>query len=477
MMTKTDKLLVMALMIATGCAVDPTGGGGPGPGSGSGSGSGSDSDGPGQHPPGALYGRVIDERGDTIDFTSGEPVHTHAGATIDLSTSCPTIYKYAYLMGEHAPEFGHEDVPNPLAWHVKPAADTLDASSPAYRVRRDDGSVLLDWTAMTPDASGVYTIELHRDGSAGIAALGTETGTMHVEARFRPQGGTDQVTSACWVNHPLAAPVAFAPPSRGALFGMSLPASSPLSPLVAFSIGQENGVTIATMPLVQQTAEPIALSIDLPTPAGTATETTADAYLVTATDTTAIACADLIDQQCRNNNYTTTYATGMGQLAGTWLLRVVDDATGAVTCPATSALPLHCTLPPRAASEPPHGYHLELALSNAGALAPIHDPAQPIGDYTAGTTSYTGTPPTQLVTSCTKRVVHVHNGITLVGCDETTTYAHVAALDRAQLSLQPITFDLTSSAAPQGTVDPLGYVGPDALTLAAATWDAGDKGL
>src|SRR5439155_8940942 len=38
--------------------------------------------------------RIYDERHDTIDFASGEAVHSHGGSAIDLGTSgCPDVYK------------------------------------------------------------------------------------------------------------------------------------------------------------------------------------------------------------------------------------------------------------------------------------------------------------------------------------------------------------------------------------------------
>jgi hypothetical protein len=473
----TIKNLVVVGLLAAGCAADPTGGGGGG-GAGGGSGSGSDPDDPGQHPPGALYGHVLDERGDTIDFASGEPVHTHAGPSVDLSTGCPTLYTYAYLTGAQTPTYGKEATPNPLAWHVKPAPATLDDSATAYRVRSDDGRVLLDWTAMKPGDDGVYTITLHRDGASGFAALGTDIGTMYVDARFRPAGGADKITSACWVNHPLAAPIATSPPVKGELFGMSLPASSPLAPLVATIAGHESGIAIATMPLVQQTAEPIALSIALPKPSGHGSQKTANAYVDLGVTTAMVGCTDEGLDACATLPSTATaYLTSQGVLDGTWTLRVVDDATGTSTCAATfDQLPLHCTLPARGPATAPHGYHLVLGLTKAGTITPIHDPASPIADYTAGAVSYTGVA-SQPRTNCDQPRSRTINGQTAYWCAATHHYAYITALDQAQLALDAINFDMTSSVGTQGTADPLAYLTIGSLTLPATTWDAGNKGL
>src|SRR5262249_32377529 len=97
-----------------------------GNGSGSDQGSGSDMEPP--HPPAQLYGHIHDERGDAIDYSTGEPVHRHDGASIDLSAGCPAVYKYAYLMDQSDPLFGRQATKNPLAWHVMTDVASLDAS-------------------------------------------------------------------------------------------------------------------------------------------------------------------------------------------------------------------------------------------------------------------------------------------------------------------------------------------------------------
>ena len=168
-----------------------------------GSGSGSDIEEP--HPPNTLYGHVRDERGDTIDFSTNEPVHTHAGASIDLSTGCPAVYKYAYLMDDQSPVFGRQTTTNALAWHVMTDVGSLDAGATAYRVRADNGAVLLDWTSTSPDATGLYTVELHRNGAHGIAALGTQRGKMYVDIRSAPRGL--ETATRRLGHHRLAAPL------------------------------------------------------------------------------------------------------------------------------------------------------------------------------------------------------------------------------------------------------------------------------
>src|SRR5688500_7834244 len=58
-----------------------------------------------------------DERGDHIAFSTGEPVHTHAGEAVTLGgADCPAVYKYSYLLGPVTPPYGKEATSNPIAW-------------------------------------------------------------------------------------------------------------------------------------------------------------------------------------------------------------------------------------------------------------------------------------------------------------------------------------------------------------------------
>src|SRR3954467_15102094 len=100
------KKILSLVMVVAGCGATME----PGPTTG-------DDDTMDPHAVGELYGSVLDERGDTIDFSSGEPVHTHAGPAIDLAKDCPAVWKYAYLESTQSPMFGRETTPNPLAWH------------------------------------------------------------------------------------------------------------------------------------------------------------------------------------------------------------------------------------------------------------------------------------------------------------------------------------------------------------------------
>jgi len=222
---------VFVLVALGACATQPSAGRpgtGSNHGSDAGSGSGSDvsmgSGGSAQPPPppGTLYGTVLDERGDAIDFSTGEPVHTHAGPSIDLASGCPAVYKYAYLEDQADPTFGRQTAINPLEWHVMSQVGSLDDSATAYRVRLPDGTIALDWTlAAAPDETGLYTVRLYRNV---VRAIGDHTGKMFVDVRFTDTAGNETVDTACWENHPMAAPLEIAPAATSDLFTWSLPA-------------------------------------------------------------------------------------------------------------------------------------------------------------------------------------------------------------------------------------------------------------
>ncbi|HEX7703254.1 MAG TPA: hypothetical protein VF403_21090, partial [Kofleriaceae bacterium] len=377
---KANQLLALSIAAAAGCGVVnpalPAGATDAGSDTGSGSGSdmGSDMDPPGSHPPGTIYGHIKDERGDTIDFSSGWPVHTHAGPSVDVSSGCPAVYKYAYLTSKLAPTFGREVTPNPLAFRVQTDAASTDSTVSAYRVRTDDGHTLLDWTPMSPDGDGVYTMALHRDDNEQMQLLGVGVQKMYIDARFRDTSGSETISTSCWDNHPLAAPLQVEQVVDGALFGMTLPASSPISTMLNMADVTDGmtGADVATLPIVQTTAEQSSITIATPKPTGTGAETAATLYLLQSVSSVSLSCGPVVfDDGCAELPLTRTPLGSSGPVDGTWILRVVDDATNAVVCSTTGGdLSLNCTIPGRASGEPPHGYHAVLSLA-ASNLAPI----------------------------------------------------------------------------------------------------------
>lgn len=395
------------------------------------------------HPPGTLSGSVLDERGDTIDFSTGEPVHTHAGPAIDIASGCPAVWKYTYLAGEQAPVFGKETTPNPLAWHI-------DGDDVAYRVRRDDGVVLLDWTA----ASG-GDIVLHRDGAHAVAELG-ETLTMYLDARV---GGPDgAIQSACWHNEPLAAPIAMSAPIDGELFAMSLPADSPISTVITSS------ASVAVFPFVQPTAEPVRMSLAVAEPSGTMMKLVKSAYVRIGAATLEPGPCD--DTGCDQPSIEPTGIMSDGVLAGTWSLTIEDAVSGDAICD-DHGLAVACVIPARLENEPAHPYRAVVRLGNESSLSV----GAGTSEFTAATVSYTGLAPVQFYRCDEIRPAAGHTY-----CHAASTYAHVVALDRASVQFSPIDMQMRTAAGMAAGIVP-SYLAPGALTFGARAWDAGDEGL
>ena len=479
---KANQLFAVLTALTAGCGVVnlalPAGAQDAGSNTGSGSGSdmGSDTDPPGSHPPGTIYGHIKDERGDTIDFSSGEPVHTHAGAAVDLSTGCPAIFKYAYLTSKQAPPFGSEVTLNPIAFHVQTDAASTDATASEYRVRTDDGHTLLDWTPMAPDADSVYTMTLHRDDSAPMQALGTSVQKMYIDARFRDTGGTETTVTGCWENHPLAAPLQVGQVTTGALFGMTFAASSPISAVLESSLAGNYGGVIATMPVVQTTAEATPITLALPKPTGTETVAALTVDIPTSVAVTTLLCGPVtFDPGCNHYTATRTPLSSSGPLAGIWDLRVVDDQSGAVICSNNgvddgTAISESCAIPART-DGPPRAYHVVLSLSSSN-LAPI---AQTFyGEYTVGAEHFTGTAPTE-DSGCSQFRSHTNTttGVTTTNCTQTTNASLTTALQTAHIDFGAITLGMTSNVGEPS----MPAVAPAALVLGAQSWDAGNAGL
>ena len=234
-----------------------------------------------------------DERSDEIDFSSGVPQHTHAGAVVSLggTTTCPDVYKYAYLMDENEPMFGGETSRNPLAFTFNVQEPTkLDTVNSAYRLRGSDGTPLLDWTTLpAADANGAYDIALYRHGDTPIAALGTYEGQLTLDVRVRDWAGREADFSTCWVHHPLAAPLQVSPSETGSIAALSLSPHTPLA--VLFNAPTSNEVpSLFDVPIVQATSEPIVLSLTVPELTGSFAETTVATSKATATNGPEVSC-------------------------------------------------------------------------------------------------------------------------------------------------------------------------------------------
>jgi hypothetical protein len=139
---------------------------------------------------------VLDERGDKIDFSSGEPVHTHEGPEIALSElECAAVYKYAYFMFASPPPYGAETTPNPLRYVFWIDETQVDASFTAFRVRTPEDSVLRDWTTLAT-SGWQYVVPLYADEAHGIPELAKRSGKYLVDVRARDWAG--RVSTATW---------------------------------------------------------------------------------------------------------------------------------------------------------------------------------------------------------------------------------------------------------------------------------------
>ncbi|HEX4451245.1 MAG TPA: hypothetical protein VH143_10270 [Kofleriaceae bacterium] len=458
---------------------------GVGSGSGSDEGSGSGS-GSAIVPPGTLYGSVLDERNDAIDFSSGEPVHTHTGAATDLSQGCPAVYKYGYLEDAADPMFGSQTNANPLEWHVTSQVGSLDDSATAYRVRLDDGTVALDWTsAQAPDDNGLYTVRLYRNGAPSVTPVGDHTGKMYLDMRFRDTLGNETVDTACWENHPMAAPLEIDAATHSDLFNTTLSAHSPISPAINTAsldgaAEEKVGMAVFSQEIYQHTAEPVTLHIDH-------SAITAIASMTSYTTSIAVT-STLIDQACATVGCNTFInvpktASSSGPLAATWNMQVYDVASWTIVChnpdgvsPA-SAID-GCVLPARTTSEPPHHYELVIAMSGAQSIDPDATGTLSIGEQsvvdTAGvTTSFTGAL-TNGATACPAHTLP--NGTT--ECETKTHYDVVTALDDAMIAFNPFSQIYETAPDSNASLEAIGaYVPSTSLTLAGAVWSAGSAGF
>lgn len=432
-----------------------------------GSGAGSDTGGNGSgsgtqgQPPGALSGHVLDERNDTIDFSSGQPLHTHTGGAVTLSEgSCADVYKYAYLMSVLPPMYGHENAANPITWQV--AGGDTNPGQTSYRVRDDANHVLLDWTATTADAQGEYAITLFRDGAHPVTALGTTEGTLHLDVRFHDLHGNEILKQGCWVNHPLAAPL-LVDQTGGEVAGMQFQSHSPISHLIT-----SQGAIYMTYQITQQTAEPIKFQLSAPTPSGTVTATVVDTWVNIGSTPVIVGSCDTTNA-CDKAVVSTSSTPSTAPLTAAWNFVVLDGSDDSTVCSA-SGLNLSCTIPPRAANQPPHSYRMRLFVGGVKALH-VGGPLDPNSEWTAGTWGYTGVAPGALQYNCNGPVL-IH-GVTY--CRNASQFQHIVALDRATIDFGAIAMSFTTYASSTGVVPT--YMPSNALALPSWTWNAGDEGL
>lgn len=416
-------------------------------------------------PTATLTGSLEDERGDQIDFSTGEAVHTHAGAAINLGgTGCPSVYKYAYLEDETAPAFGRQTTPNPLAWQIQVSDSTgIDSMDSAYRVRDAAGHILYDWTSIQPDSSGSYAVALYRNK---IAALGTQLGHMFVDVRFRDGFGNESTTSACWDNHPMAAPLQIGAFSRGELFGWTLAADSPISRLMSDGIFS---TTVFSQSITQYGGEPIVINFSVPAFSMPYTLAAVDNIVAQPPVSTSYTCSPSYA------NCTTTVPadppdrnTSGAVSSSEFEFSVADNAHSSSACYGTGSV-FSCTIPARTSASGPLHYTLTLRLRDLSELQPFNEIALAVyGEYTLLGLTYTGQQPANVATTCTSAA----NG----QCVQTTTYTEFRAADRITLQFPALTQTISTTLDAGQHWDPVPYA-TGALTLPAKTWDSGNDVL
>jgi len=415
-------------------------------------------------PTATLTGSVKDERGDTIDFSSGEAVHTHAGAAIDLGgTGCPTVYKYGYLE-DQTRAFGSETTPNPLAWQIAVSdASGVDAMDSAYRVRDAAGHILYDWTSMQPDSAGTYSVALYRNK---IAALGTQMGHMFVDVRFRDGFGNESTTSACWDNHPMAAPLQIGAFARGELFGWTLRGDSPISRLMSDGIFS---ATVFSQSISQYSGEPVAINFSVPPFSMPYTLAAVDDIVAQPPVSGAFACSP-----SHANCETTPPADPADRsTSGTvssyeFQISVTADDHSSTACQGTGSI-INCTIPARTNASGPLHYTLTVRLHEVSELQPFNEIASAAyGEYSLLGLTYTGQQPIDVVTKC--------SSATATQCLQTTTYTEIRAADHITLQFPALEQTISTTLDQGQHFDVVPYA-TGTLSLPATTWDSGNDDL
>ncbi|MFT3698157.1 MAG: hypothetical protein QM831_33760 [Kofleriaceae bacterium] len=449
-----NKLLALALLAASGCGQvltpEHTTHGSNDSGDDDDTGmSGSDGSN-GSDVSGTFSGTVLDERNDVLDVSSGELVHVHGGAPIDLTTTgCPAVYKYAYL--EQAHTYGRENMPNPIAW-------TIPSNIDAYRVVDDDGGTLLDW--VTRDTSATR-IELDR---SSVPALGTKTAKMHLQLRT----SSGETSAVCWENHPMAAPIMASAPTKGVLFGMTFANHSPISQLVNASSYTDShfGVTVMTFPITQYVGEVTPIDVEIPKPTGLAVADLVAASIAVSSEEPAYTCGNC------SMPYSDTHTNKSAQVDGTWQLALYDDDVGTLLCRSTQSAPLSlpCTIPARTAGV--RSFHVVLSLAAEPTFAPT--------SVTLTETSFTDI--TQAVVGGTKQLMGmflagnpthacgamgVVNGV--LTCVSPAYWYSIVTLNEAKIAFDAIMVDFKVGGAVPSYLS--------ALSLPPQSWDSGNAGF
>ncbi len=416
--------------------------------------------------------KVRDERGDSVDFSSGQPIHTHAGAEVDLSApGCPSVYRYAYLLG--TPLYGLATSSNPLSWRFRVVDAHVQPDSPMFRVRTDAGQTLIDWAALpAPDAAGYSTVTLT---PATVPLLASRDGRFYIDLRARDWNDLEGTASACFDNHLLAAPVFAEPIAKGSLFDMSLPGDSAVSSAI------NDGVVIVSQRIVQQTAEPVTVAWSMTAGSYAFSARSLTGMVTEVTNGNYFCQPGNSEPRCRVNwsppaAAPATLATITGNVAmASWVV-LVDETTDRVlkTAPAASGyVAVNWGLPARAANEPAHSYRLDVLAKLDGFTPPPTSlfPG-PVGENTAMGVTYTGYAAEQLGVSCANMQQTAFGPL----CAEMSYFWNIGALDHAHADFAPFDVAVATSRG-DVTLAYVSYLGATARSTGPLAWDAGDDDL
>lgn len=405
-----------------------------------------------------LTSKVRDERADQIDFASGEPVHAHSGPEIDLAVgACPSTYKYAYLMYDHAPNYGSESSPNDLAWRIKIVDAKLDTASEQFRVRSDNGQTLIDWSAMpSADANGVSTVMLDR---TKVSLLGTRTGKFFIDVKAKDWSNLEATSTICFDHHPLQPPVQVMPMEAGTFFQEKL-TTNPST--IASYLDRGMGL-VARQRIVVVTTERSHISW---TPNVTSTYSASNfGGWVEIRDSATFYQCPVGSTESKCQDWKPTSAPGLssatGTAAGAIQARLVDDATGE-TVVMNGAVDFD--LPSRALGAPPQSLTLEIRQQLGALKPPTLSGFGTVGLQNLGGTDYVGEAASFVGTAC-RRIELDAFGNRL--CTWVANMYNLTAIKH-----DVITYSDVSATLKIGDQIP-GYVSPNAMKLAPVTWDSG----
>jgi len=399
-----------------------------------------------------------DERGDLIDFASGVPVHDHQGQVIDLSAACPKVYKYAYLMDTHAPIYGGEVAPNPIAWELT-VQDTRVAAV-EMRLRDAQDVILRDWTAVA-GTGAAYPVTLFRDGDAGLGAAATKAGKLTVDVRARDWGGLEATSSYCVDFEPLAAPLkieqASTPTDADALKSWALPANSPISRLTN---ANTLGAAVVEQKITQVSSEPVVLSLGTSTPTGSWQTQFLQGWIASVNTKVTMSCTTT---NCSPGLQAPTSTSWSGQLTSfSKTIQVVDSNNTAVPTAGSTWV-----IPGRAAGAPPVEYRVRVRLNNVTHFG--SNSAFVYGEFSNGGLIYTGTQSSNTTQACSRTDAIGAN------CTTWTTYQYIRGINTIGLTLNPLTIQL-GVAASQATAFAMPvHVAAATFVAPAMTWDGGDE--